>query len=131
MGHHGLYAGFDGSVLTGHFGQSPRNNLSLQLLRNIPPRTLAALSDPQALLTGNPHAVTAAFAHVPHGQILAVQLVDAIKLTLAQSLHDVFVCGLVVVVVAFGAALFLKEIPLRGRENVEQTASLELIERAV
>ena len=45
------------------------------------------------------------------------RLQDAIRLALANTLHDMFLYGAAMVVIALVASVFLKDVPLRGREQ--------------
>jgi EmrB/QacA subfamily drug resistance transporter len=76
-----------------------------------------------ANLNGNSKAVDiqAAFAHLgPHAQVLLAQLGENVKSSFVSSISIAFVIGLIMMLVALAAGLFLREIPLRGRVPAEQ-----------
>ncbi|HWE62798.1 MAG TPA: hypothetical protein VHB98_13875 [Chloroflexota bacterium] len=105
-----------GSFLTGQFASAVKDHLSPQARAAIPKQVLDKYNNPQVLLSTQAHqALQQQFARLPHGQALLVQLTSAIRVGLADALHQVYIVGLVIAVLATIAALFLKEIPLRGR----------------
>ena len=68
-----------------------------------------ALVDPQAMA-----ALKEQFSELgPAGAELVGQLVEVLRDALASAISDVFTIGLVAIVVAFVATLFLREVPLR------------------
>jgi EmrB/QacA subfamily drug resistance transporter len=82
----------------------------------IPPQARAGLSragDPQALF--DPAQAERARAALPPGVFDQVQL--AIRSALASALHDVFIYGAAVVAIGIVVSVFLREVPLRGRER--------------
>jgi EmrB/QacA subfamily drug resistance transporter len=86
---------------------------------NIPPQARGALPQggtAQALFDPNQIAATRA-ALPPQAQALFDQVLTAIRGALASSLHDVFAYAAIITVVAVVASVFLKEVPLRGRER--------------
>lgn len=93
---------------------------------------LSAFSNPQVLLT--PGAVTqmqAGFAQF-HLQALYSQIIEAVKIGLAQGIHNVFVMSVVIMVIGTIAVFFLKELPLRGGKTVSnESESVEEIETGV
>jgi hypothetical protein len=48
------------------------------------------------------------------------QVQDAIKVALANTLHDLFLYGAAIVVVAATASVFLRDVPLRARSRREE-----------
>ena len=104
-----------GSFLTSTFTHEFPAHLPPTLSQVLPPDRLASLKDPNALLS--PQAMEqlrAGFARFgPQGEALLVQLVDAIRVSLAIALHDVFLVATVVMGLAAVTCLFLREIPLR------------------
>ena len=83
----------------------------------IPPQARAAIGqgvgDPQALF--DPAQAQRARAALPPGVFDQVQM--AVRTALAGALHDVFMYGFAVVAVGIVVSLFLREVPLRGRER--------------
>ena len=87
--------------------------LASGLATGIPPQVAQALISPEAT-----RMIEAQFALLPDGARLFAELMGALRLALATSVHDVF---LVAAIVAFGGvivAVFLPETPLRGRQDV-------------
>ena len=106
-----------GSFLTGHFSGALAANLPDPVKARIPAQVLGQFSNPQVLLsTQGQQILHTTFAHLPNGAKLIGPFLDALRYTLAGSLHDVFVVGLVIAILGTVAAIFLKEIPLRGTE---------------
>jgi MFS family permease len=108
-----------GTFLTSRLGSGLAGSLPLQVIQALPPDAMAAL-DPQALVSPQAtQTLEAQFAGVPDGALLLADLMDALRMVLAWSIHDVF---LVAAVVAFGGvlvAVFLPEKPLRGHQPVQ------------
>jgi hypothetical protein len=113
-----------GSLMASRLSSSVFASLSDQVRQALPPEAVTEiLNKPQALL--NPEAMDnlrASFDRLgPQGAVVADQLLDTLRASLASAISDVFVVGLVVVALAFVATLFLKEIPLRqGQESQEE-----------
>jgi MFS family permease len=104
-----------GTVMTNRFQDSFQGNLPPTLKQAIPPSRLAALQNPQVLLS--PEA-TAQIKHAfdafgPQGQALFGQLMLAIRESLATAITSLFVVSTVAMVLGFAVTIFLKEIPLR------------------
>ncbi|MCL5942644.1 MAG: DHA2 family efflux MFS transporter permease subunit [Actinobacteria bacterium] len=101
-----------GSVMADSFSRRLAEGLPAPLKAAMPPQALAALSNPQALLS--PEAKAAIGAQLPPGQAgLAAQLFDALRSALAGSITEVFLIGAIVAGAAWVVNLFLREIPLR------------------
>src|SRR6266702_2638889 len=58
------------------------------------------------------------------------QVIEAVKIGLAQGVHDVFVLSMAIMIVGTIAVFFLKEIPLRGGPTRQQSAVEALDEAA-
>ena len=94
----------------------------------IPPQARAALpqgsGNAQALF--DPAQIAATRAALPAAfQPLFDQVLVAIRGALASALHDVFLYGAAVVAVGIVASLFLREVPLRGRERIVAATDAE------
>lgn len=106
-----------GSVMTNNFQAGLRASLPPDLRLAMPPGRLEGLQNPQVLL----HPATAAQIQAelaalgPSGQALFEQLLAAIRVSLAGAIAELFAVGTAMLVLAFIATLFLREIPLRGR----------------
>jgi EmrB/QacA subfamily drug resistance transporter len=91
---------------------------------DLPPRAAGALggsSNPQALF--DPNTIAAAKAQLPP-ELAPVfdQVLLAVRGALASAMHDVFLYAAIVVALAIVVSLFLREVPLRGREREERVA---------
>ena len=89
------------------FGAIFSNQLAGNLARNLPAAALRGGAINPTSLQGNP----AALAHLPAA--IHTGLVDSVS----QSLHVVFLSAVPVLVLAFLLTLFLREIPLRTRQE--------------
>ena len=56
------------------------------------------------------------------------QIIEAVKVGLAQGIHNVFVLSLGLMIVGLIAVLFLKEIPLKGGRLTEKEAVEDEVE---
>lgn len=110
-----LGAAIFGSLLSNRFGPAFAAALPADLAGTLPPAVLGQFQNPQALL--NPESAAhmqASLSQVPAlGPDVFQVLLAAVRLALANSLHDMFLVG--AGIVAFGGfiVLFLKEIPLK------------------
>ena len=83
---------------------------------NLPPQALAAIpsgGSPQAIFDTARIAATRA-ALPPQLQALFDQILGAIRMALASTIHDVFIYATVLVGLAAVASVFLEEVPIRG-----------------
>ncbi len=120
-----LGAAVFGSVMTNRFAAALAVNLSPEVRAAIPPDQLAAFQNPQALLNPDVDArLRALFAPFgERGPDLLAAFTLAIRQSLASALHGVFLAGAAIVAIAFVAAWFLPEIPLRKRNRAPQDVS--------
>jgi MFS family permease len=104
-----------GSVLTSSYIPAFHNALPATLKHILPARVLAAFDNPLILLSpGGLAQLRASFANYgPQGLSIYNLLLQAVKTGLTQSIHNVFVLSLGIIIVGLVAVLFLKEIPLR------------------
>lgn len=74
--------------------------------------------DPQSLLTAQAQAAIADrfAAYGPAGEQMSRELLQAVKLSLAAGMKDLFTVGLVFAVLCFAGTFFLPERPLQGDE---------------
>lgn len=104
-----------GSVMISHFQSALAANMPQALKQAIPADRLAAFQNPQVLLSSE--AMTriqqgfAAFG--PQGKALFEQLMQAIRISLAGAITELYWVGFGAMVVALFLSFFLKEIPLR------------------
>ena len=99
-----------GSVLTNGFASNLQANMPAALKPYIPASSLTNIGSAQS----NSSALQAQFAHFgPQGQLLYQQLMEAVKVSLASAVTEVFAIGAGMMILAFVVTLFLREIPLR------------------
>lgn len=112
----GLGVAILGSIMTTRYHSAFATNLPPALGQTVPADRLAALQNPQVLLS--PEATTriqesfAAFG--AQGNALFDQLMLAIRLSLATAITDLFLIGTGMMALALVATLLLREIPLRA-----------------
>ena len=105
-----------GSVMANRFSSGISESLSSEAKRALTPEGLADMAqNPQALMNPDALAVLQArFAdYGPRGPELAQQMLATVRETLASAIGDVLVIGALVLVFAFVATAFLREVPLR------------------
>ena len=105
-----------GSVMNNRFASEFLGGLSSQAKEVIPPQVLDSLThNPQALLsTGAEGQLRSIFENLgPQGAALFEQVFETLKLALNSAITQVFLIGFIVIVIAWVANFFLKEIPLR------------------
>jgi len=105
-----------GSVMNNRFASEFLGGLSAQAKEVIPPQVLDSLThNPQALLsTGAEGQLRSIFENLgPQGAALFDQVFETLKVALNSAITQVFLIGFIVVVIAWVANFFLKEIPLR------------------
>src|SRR5207249_9236405 len=85
---------------------------------------LNQLADPQALLS--PQAMsamqTALTQLAPGNPQAAEQILRALRVALASSLHEVFLAGALLATLAVGVTLLMKEVPLRSHREMPAVA---------
>jgi len=108
-----------GSVLVSSYIPAFHTALSDTLRHLLPASILGAFNNPLILLS--PEALSqirAGFVgYGSQGTAAYAMLLQAVKTGLAQSVHNVFVLSLVVILFGLIAVFFLKEIPLRKRKG--------------
>ena len=82
-------------------------------------------SNPQTLF--DPAAITASRAKAvralgSQGAAIFDQVLHGVRVALASSMHEVFLYGAAVLVIALMASVFLKDVPLRARQPSEEDA---------
>ncbi len=105
-----------GSVMTSAYLPSFKNALPAAVKQFVPANTLAVFNNPQILLSPDALAKMQAGAAARGPQALALfhQIIEAVKIGLAQGIHNVFILSLGLMIVGLVAVLFVKEIPLKG-----------------
>jgi EmrB/QacA subfamily drug resistance transporter len=116
-----------GTVMTNRFQDALRSNLPAAITSALPPDRLAALQNPQVLLSpAATNQIQRGFAALgPQGQVLFQQFMDALRLSLAQAITGLFLVSLTAMCLAFVATLFLREIPLRKSHRAAEHAEAE------
>lgn len=112
-----------GSVMASRFASELPARVPEAVKEALPPNTMSELtSNPQALV--NPDAMAKleeAFEPFgPQGAEMMQQLMHGLREALAISLTAVFLIGVVAVALGFIATIFLKELPLQKRYQIEE-----------
>lgn len=104
-----------GSVMSNHFTAALRANLPDGITNLIPAANLAALENPQVLLSPQTTArLQQSLAQAgPRGQVIFEQFMSAVRLSLAGAIAEIFLVAAAAMVLALLLTLLLKEIPLR------------------
>jgi EmrB/QacA subfamily drug resistance transporter len=110
-----------GTVMTNNFQSAFQANLPQIIKQMVPADKLAALQNPQVLLT--PDATTKiqqAFAALgPQGNLAFEQLMHAIRVSLASAITSIFTVAAIAMVLGLMVTVFLKEVPLRKSHEPE------------
>jgi hypothetical protein len=110
-----------GAIMTNEFQNALQSNMPQALTRVVPASRLSQLQNPQVLLS--PDAVVriqrAFAAFGPQGLVLFHQLIQAIKVSLATAITNVFFLGFIIMLLGVFVTLFLREIPLRKDHNAQ------------
>jgi MFS family permease len=111
-----------GSVLVSSYIPAFHAALPGTLRHFLPASILGAFDNPLILLSPNALSqIRSGFSgYGEHGKVAFNILLQAVKTGLAQSVHNVFVLSLVVILFGLIAVFFLKEIPLRERKKADQ-----------
>jgi EmrB/QacA subfamily drug resistance transporter len=118
-----------GSVFNSTFPTAFHNAIPAALKAVLPAQVINIFNNPQILLS--PEAQAALHAQFAKGGVqgLAIlsQLLEAVKVGIASSLHSIFFVGMIIAVASVVAVLFLKELPLRGdaRPSVMPEGAIE------
>ena len=120
-----------GAVLNASYTPSFNNALPALLKSLIPPQLINTFNNPDILLSPNAQqALQQGLAKFgAQGQIAYQQLFQAVKVGLTDGIHQVFIVTTIIMVFAFIAVFFLKEIPLAN--NKRKDAPVEAVETAV
>ncbi|MGZ3612099.1 MAG: MDR family MFS transporter [Ktedonobacteraceae bacterium] len=122
-----------GSVMTAAYLPAFHSALPSAILHAVPAQYLAAFNNPQILLSPATLAQIESHAAAMGPQSVAMlhQIIEAVKIGLAQGIHNVFLLSLGLMIVGLIAVFFLKEIPLKGgrlntKEGVEDEVESSL-----
>ncbi len=121
-----------GSVMTSAYLPAFQKALPAAVNRFIPASALAVFHNPQVLLSPGLLAQMQAQFAAQGPQTLALfrQVIEAVKIGLAQGIHNVFILSFGLMIAGLIAVLFLKEIPLRGGRTAEKAATGEEVPQA-
>ena len=113
-----------GSVMANRFHSIFESNLPQALKQAVPADKLAALQNPQLLLSSEATAQiqNSFIAMGSHGQDLFNQLMVVLRQSLSTAITDLFTVAMGVMLLGFLASLFLSEIPLRKTHGAQEVA---------
>jgi EmrB/QacA subfamily drug resistance transporter len=102
-----------GTVMNDTFRTNFAADVPARALAQVPPQVRGSLTNPQALIQGG---AASGLKHVHDPQVLMAlhQILAGIRLDLTQSIHQVFVIGLVLAVAGFIVGLLIPEVPLQS-----------------
>ena len=122
-----------GSVMTAAYLPAFHGALPAAIIHAVPAQFLTAFNNPQILLSPTTLAQIQSHAAAMGPQSVAMlhQIIEAVKIGLAQGIHNVFVLSLGLMIVGLVAVLFLKEIPLRGGRLTEKEAVEDAVESSL
>ena len=122
-----------GSVMTAAYLPAFYGALPAAIIHAVPAQFLTAFNNPQILLSPTTLAQIQSHAAAMGPQSVAMlhQIIEAVKIGLAQGIHNVFVLSLGLMIVGLVAVLFLKEIPLRGGRLTEKEAVEDEVESSL
>ncbi len=111
-----------GSVMTAAYLPAFHSALPVAIVHAVPAQFLAAFNNPQILLSPTTLAQIQSQAEAMGPQSVAMlhQIIEAVKVGLAQGIHNVFILSLGLMIVGLIAVFFLKEIPLKGGRLTEK-----------
>lgn len=115
-----------GSLMVSAFPTAFATALPASATRLLPPGVLAQLSNPDTLLSPVPSSASSSLA--AQNPQLAALIGNAMKEALSQSLHQVFILCLIIMVAGLISVFFLKEISLRGRVRQSSSEETEVTE---
>jgi len=120
-----------GSLMTSAYLPAFRAALPPTVMKLVPAKFLTVFDNPQILLSPDAMAQLRAKFAAGGPQALAVfnQIIEAVKVGLAQGIHNVFVLSLALMITGLIAVCFLKEVPLRGGRTRKQNTG-EAVEDA-
>ena len=104
-----------GSVMNNRFASELITRIPSSVKAQVPTGQLASLTNPQALVNPQVQAqLQGTLAKMgPQGQTILGQILLALKGALASAIAECFLIAMVIIIIALGVTLFLKEIPLR------------------
>lgn len=125
-----------GTILNNQFAAAMKTNLPAGLQKYGGGSAASKLENPQVLLSpAASEKIHAAFAKFgPQGEQLFHGFMNAVRVSLASAISDLFVLAAILGAVGFFVVLFLKEVPLRrthamDEEQVQEEFAREAFER--
>ncbi len=116
-----------GTIMTNSFQSALQSNLPPTLARVVPP----SLQNPQVLL--NPTVLSGLQQQFARqgapGLALFHDFFEAIKVSLATSIDNIFVLSMIVMLLGLVSVFFLREIPLRKSHNAQPQAAAPGVDR--
>jgi EmrB/QacA subfamily drug resistance transporter len=112
-----------GSVMSNHFATALQASLPAGIKAMVPPASLAALENPQVLLSPQTTArLQESLSQAgPQGQVIFEQFMAAVRLSLAGAISEIFAVGAAAMVLALLLTLLLQEIPLRKSNSQSES----------
>jgi EmrB/QacA subfamily drug resistance transporter len=114
-----------GSLMTSAYKPSFHEALPATVKQVLPAKVLQIFDNPNILLSPDAQVQVqkqfAAFG--AQGQAIYQQLIEAVKIALAQGIHNVFILSAVLMFIGLVTVLFLKEIPVRGGSSVKRNVA--------
>lgn len=101
-----------GSILLARYHE----RFQSQVPAGTPARALIPFREPLMLVQIRPQ-LEAAFSRYPGGTALLHQLLDNVRFALVDGLHAIFLTGAILMVLAVGANLLLRDVPLRKKHG--------------
>lgn len=113
-----------GTLVTTRLHDNLQREIPPDVQAGTPPELLAALDDPQLLLSPDSlDRVQAGFAQIPNGPALFDVATEAMRVSLADAVTLVFLIGAFVAMAALAISFLLPEIPLRTSVRTVEPAS--------
>lgn len=116
-----------GSLLTNRYSQAFHAALDPRAVESVPPALLAQLENPEVLLNpSGAEAIQQSFSQLgANGPALFTQMLEAVRIGLAAAIHDTFLLGTAVILVAWVTVWFLRELPLRTSYHTSERPSAD------
>jgi len=108
-----------GTILTKGLESNLRRELSVELRNAVPAEVLGTIN-PQALASPDAKALLRAeILPLPDGQAVYEQLMLALRISVSDAVHSIFLAAAAVAFVALAVGIFLPETPLRKRQSTD------------
>ncbi len=112
-----------GTLVTTRLHENLQREIPLDVRAGTPPGLLAALDEPQVLLSPESlDRVQASFAQIPDGEALFDAALAAMRVSLSDAVTLVFLIGAFVALAALAISFFLPEVPLRTTVRAAEPA---------